>query len=73
MNESTLMLKGKDIDPPPNRTFQYVKISSKFLDALVKKMLSNESVVLLGPRYIGKRRCMQHLADKLTTEDVKTA
>jgi len=45
--------------------FRYVKISSEFLDHLATLLLRRESVVLLGPRHIGKRYVLARLCERL--------
>ena len=38
--------------------FDYRKITKIFLDELKEKVLNGESILMLGPRFVGKRTVM---------------
>src|SRR5690349_9096243 len=41
--------------------FRYARISSVLIQTLLLEVLSGHSVVLLGPRYVGKRHVLERL------------
>ena len=45
--------------------FYYKRISAKFIQQLADKVLDTESIVLIGPRYGGKRHVMHQLHESL--------
>ena len=52
-------------------SFQYCRISDEFIAQLCRDVCSKQSVVLVGPRYSGKRYVLARLAELLKEQRIQ--
>ncbi|MCA1634366.1 MAG: GAF domain-containing protein, partial [Acidobacteria bacterium] len=50
----------------------YKQVSAELIEELAEKLLDGRSIVLLGPRYAGKRRVIRHLQDVAKKNEERT-